>query len=328
MTTLSTHDTKRSEDVRARLLVLAELPEEWRAAVGEWRRRAASHWPADVEADPAMEYLLFQTMVGAWPIEEERVRAYMEKATREAKRRTSWTDPDAAYDGAVRSYIAGIYDSGLAGEIGAFAERLVEPGRVVSLAQKLVQLMVPGVPDLYQGTELWDLSLVDPDNRRPVDFVARRAALDALEARSGSGDGVDPGAIMAGMDEGVPKLWVVREALRVRRAFAGAGPGAGKAAVIGNSADAVLGGYRGVEASGPAAEHVLAFARARDSVVVVVPRFPVRLVREGGWRGTVVPIPEGEWRNVLTGERMAGGDLEAEGLLARFPVALLVRESS
>ncbi|MFW6330290.1 MAG: malto-oligosyltrehalose synthase, partial [Gemmatimonadota bacterium] len=182
MNALSTHDTKRSEDVRARLVLLSEIPGAWADAVRRWRTRNAPYWAGDVAPDPATEYLLYQTMVGAWPIDEGRLAAYLEKATREGKQRTSWTDPDPAYDAALEAFVAQLYGSGFDEEVAAFVEPLVGAGRVIALAQKLVQLMAPGVPDIYQGTELWDLSLVDPDNRRAVDFDVRRGILTELDA--------------------------------------------------------------------------------------------------------------------------------------------------
>ena len=307
MTALSTHDTKRSEDVRARLLVLSEIPERWAAAVARWRAMNAAHWPSEVEPDPRMEYLLYQTAVGAWPMGADRLASYMEKASREAKLRTSWTDPDPAYDAALDGFVRGALAGEWGREVAAFAGALVGPGRVVSLAQRLVQLTWPGVPDLYQGTELWDLSLVDPDNRRAVDFTARRRLLDRLDAAAG-----DPAAVLAGMDEGLPKLWVVRQALRVR----GERP----------EAFGAEGGYEPLEVRGAAAAHAFGFVRGGE-VAVVVPRLVVRLAREGGWRGTTIRLPAGAWLDVLTGERVPGGQRPAEALLGRFPVALLVRDA-
>ena len=307
MTSLSTHDTKRSEDVRARLLVLSEIPERWEAAVLRWRAMNAAHWPSDVEPDPRMEYLLYQTAAGAWPIGPDRLAPYMEKAAREAKLRTSWTDPDPAYDAALDGFVR----AALAGEWGRDLERfvgpLVGPGRVVSLAQKLVQLTWPGVPDVYQGTELWELSLVDPDNRRPVDFEERRRLLGRLDALAG-----DPAAVLGEMDAGLPKLWVTRQALRLRRERPDAfGP---------------AGGYEPLEVRGDAAAHAFGFVRG-DAVAVLVPRLVIRLTRGGGWRGTTVRLPAGSWHDVLTGARVPGGVRPAEELLGRFPVSLLVREA-
>ena len=174
MTTLSTHDTKRSEDVRARLVLLSHHPVEWGEAVAEW-----TAW-LPRRLDPATEMLVWQTLVGAWPISADRAVAYVEKATHEAKGRTSWLDPSPEYDDAAAAYVRALLaDPHLVEAIGAFVAGLDEQWRSVVLAQKLVQLTMPGVADTYQGTELVDLSLVDPDNRRPVDYDRRRALLDS-----------------------------------------------------------------------------------------------------------------------------------------------------
>ena len=312
MTTLSTHDTKRSEDVRARLLVLSEIPGRWAEAVRRWRRQNASHWRG-VEPDPAMEYLFYQTAVGAWPIGEDRLLAYLEKASREAKLRTSWTDPDDAYDEALADFVEGVLGSSWTEEVERFVEPLVGPGRVVSLAQKLVQLTMPGVPDIYQGTELWDHSLVDPDNRRPVDFELRRELLRRVgsTSTSTSRSTSTARAVLEGMDEGLPKLWVVRQALRVRE----------------ERPEAFAGSYDAISVSGGMAEHALGFIRG-GSVVVLVPRLVVRMARQGGWGDAVAELPPGQWVDWLTGEQMDGGERPVAELLGRFPVALLVKEGS
>jgi (1->4)-alpha-D-glucan 1-alpha-D-glucosylmutase len=307
MLATSTHDTKRSEDVRARISVLSEIAEHWVAAVRRWSDHNGHHrvggWP-----DANTEWLLYQTLVGVWPIDADRAAAYMEKATREAKAHTSWTDPVAAYDEAVRAFTAAVLDDNFfVGELAGFVSRVVGPGRVNSLAQKLLTLTAPGVPDLYQGSELWDLSLVDPDNRRAVDFDLRRRVLAGL-SRS------DPATAWARDDIGAPKLRVVTEALRLRREQPERfGPGR-------------AGCYRALAASGPARAHVVAFARG-EGAATVVPRLVVGLERAGGWRSTTVALPPGRWRNRLD---PSGGtwsaDVALAELLARFPVALLSRE--
>jgi (1->4)-alpha-D-glucan 1-alpha-D-glucosylmutase len=285
MTTLSTHDTKRSEDVRARLLVLAELPVEWSDAVTRWRAAASKHSPPDANTD----YLFWQTLAGAWPLSVDRMLAYVEKATREAKQHTSWTDPDEAYDAQLRGYVRGVFaDHELMQDVGAFVETaLVEPGRSNALAQKLLQLTMPGVPDLYQGQELTEPTLVDPDNRRPVDYAARAAMLGALDAAD-------------------PKLSVTARSLRLRR----------------ERPDVFAAGYEPVGIVGAAADHALAFARGDDAISVVT-RLPVGLRRRGGWGETALQLPPGDWSDTLTGAGVRSGRL-AE-VLARLPVALLVR---
>ena len=313
MTTLSTHDTKRSEDVRARLLVLAEIPGRWADSVLRWRAAHASLWATGVERDPAMEYLFYQTAIGAWPIHADRLAAYMEKASREAKARTSWTDPDPAYDEALRAWVTAVRgDATFQEEADALVRGLVGPGRVVSLAQKLIQLAMPGVPDLYQGSELWDLSLVDPDNRRPVDFETRRDLLAWLEEGTEAGPTPEfARQVLGRMDEGAPKLWVVREALRARA----------------ERPAAFAGDHAPLRIEGAAADHVVGFVRGGE-VAVVVPRLVVGLVRGGGWRDTRLALPAGRWMNRLTGELVeaGGAPVAVDRLLTRFPVALLTRE--
>ena len=212
MLATSTHDTKRSEDVRARLSLLAEIPERWGEAVRGWFERNARHRESDDCPDRNAEYLLYQTLVGAWPISAERAAAYMEKATREAKAHTSWTRTNPEYEEALRGFVNGVLDDPeFVADLEAFVAPLVEPGRINSLAQTLLKLTSPGVPDFYQGSELWDLSLVDPDNRRPVDYELRRRLLAELK------EGRPPEAILARMDEGLPKLWLIHQGLQLRR---------------------------------------------------------------------------------------------------------------
>ena len=283
MTTLSTHDTKRSGDVRARLAVLAELPAEWADAVRRWS--AAAPPP-----DGALGHLLWQTVVGAWPLPADRLHAYLEKAMREARTRTSWSDPDEAFEAAVHA-VADAALGPLAADIAGFAARIEPYGWSNALTAALVQLTMPGVPDTYQGSELWDLSLVDPDNRRPVDYAARRDLLARLDA------GWQPPVAA----DGAAKLLVVSRALRLRGSV-------------------TLDGYEPLLATGAAAEHVVAFARG--DAVTVGTRLPVRLGRDGGWRDTTVPLPAGSWTDVLTG-RPASGSVGS--LLDTYPVALLTR---
>jgi (1->4)-alpha-D-glucan 1-alpha-D-glucosylmutase len=302
MLATSTHDTKRSEDVRARLALLSEMPARWEAVVRGWAAHNDVHregeWP-----DRNLEYLLYQTLVGAWPIERARVLAYVEKAAREAKLHTSWTRPGARYESAVRAFVEALFDdAAFLAELEAFVGPLIGPGRINSLSQTLLKLSAPGVPDLYQGTELWDLSLVDPDNRRPVDFARRRALLRGL-------DDATPERVWAGIEEGLPKLWVIRQvlALRCRRPQ-----------WFGAQAD-----YVPLAASGRRAAHAVAFVRA-GHVASVVPRLVWRLA--GDWQDTTIPLPAGKWRNWLSGENVAGGAVGLAELLRRFPVALLERE--
>ena len=286
MTTLSTHDTKRSEDVRARLLALAEIPAEWEAAVTRWSARAGG-------VDPNTDYLFWQTLAGAWPITADRMHGYVEKATREAKERTSWTEPDEAFEQQLHAFVDAVYadDSLLADLAGWVEEHLLEPGRCNSLAQKLLQLTMPGVPDVYQGQELVELALVDPDNRRPVDYTMRQGLLETLDA----GGDVNP------------KLLVTATSLRLRR----------------ERPQTFAGDYTPVDVTGAAADHVIAFCRGGD-VVSVATRLPVTLARAGGWRDTAVQLPEGRWRDALTGRPVEATTVVE--ILRDLPVALLVRD--
>jgi (1->4)-alpha-D-glucan 1-alpha-D-glucosylmutase len=299
----STHDTKRSEDVRARIALLSEIPDEWAAAVRRWSAMNDRH-RTDGMPDANAEYLLYQVLVGAHPLDADRAAAYMEKASKEAKHHTSWIGPAPAYDQALKAFVAGVVDdAGFAADLAAFAEPLIAPGRVTSLAQALLKLTAPGVPDLYQGSELWDLSLVDPDNRRPVDYDARRRLLEKVRHCSieelGEWD-----------DDGAPKLFTVLRALELRRRRAEAfAPGAS---------------YEPVATTGAQARRVVAYVRGA-TVAVVVPRLVIGL--RGGWGDTVVELPPGRWVSAFHGRAIEGGrTVPVAGVLEHFPVALLSRE--
>ena len=296
----STHDSKRSEDVRARLNVLSEMPVLWWRVVGEWARHNDPFRTGELP-DAGAEYLLYQTLVGAFPLSLDRAVRYMEKACREARLFTSWTHPSEEYETAMRRFLEAIHrDPEFSAELGAFVERIIPAGRTNSLAQTLIKLTAPGVPDLYQGSELWDLSLVDPDNRRPVDYERRRQLLREVAAS-------DPAGVLARPDEGAPKLHVVSRALHLRRSHPEwFGPEAA---------------YEAMLADGPGADHLVAFARG-GRVVSLAPR----LIAGGddSWRTATVALPPGRWSNLLTGEELSGGRHRAGDMLARFPVALLV----
>jgi (1->4)-alpha-D-glucan 1-alpha-D-glucosylmutase len=314
MLTLSTHDTKRSGDVRARLNVLSEMPEAWEQVTARWanqNKRYKRHgWP-----DRNAEYLLYQSLVGAWPIEVARVTAFMEKAAKEAKVHTSWTEPQPEYDDALRAFVTGILaDQGFVADLEAFlaGHRLVERGRVNSLAQTTLLLTCPGVPDLYQGTELWEFSLVDPDNRRPVDYGARRRLLEALASAG-------PEAALDRADEGGPKLWLIHRVLAHRGRHSGAyGPGSGyqPLPVAGTVGSHAVGSHA-------ADAHAVAFTRT-GGLAVVVPRLTGGLA--DGWGDATVALPAGPWVDVLTGDAVEGGEVSVAALLRRFPVAVLGRE--
>ena len=286
MTSLSTHDTKRSEDVRARLAVLSELGERW---------YETAQWLLDRAPVPnrAFGYLLWQTFAGAGWIERDRMHAYAEKAMREAADGTSWRDPDPAFEQRVHEAVDLAYDDE---RVHAELDRLIrmvdEPGWTNSLSGKLIQLTMPGVPDVYQGTELFDYSLVDPDNRRDVDFELRRRLLAEQDGAPPPLDGT-----------GAAKLWLVRQALWARREH-----------------PERLTGYQPLIAAGPAAEHAVAFDRG--GLITVATRLPVSLADAGGWRDTELALPAGDWLDLLTGTGWRDRAPLAE-LLAHYPVALL-----
>jgi (1->4)-alpha-D-glucan 1-alpha-D-glucosylmutase len=298
----STHDTKRSEDVRARLHLLSEIPSRWEAQVRRWSA-ANERYRRGGPPDRNDEYLFYQTVVGAWPLDPERAASYMRKAAREAKRRTSWTDPDEGYERALDDFVHDVLnDRRFISDLEGFIDPLVAPGRVNSLSVTLLKLVSPGVPDFYQGTELWDLSLVDPDNRRPVDYARRRRALAEVVS-------LGPEETMARADEGLPKLWLVHKALALRRR---------SPEHFGAEAR-----YRPLEARGSRARHVVALQRG-EALLAVVPRLVLGLA--GVWADTTLALPPGEWRNLLTLEQGLTGRIAVAELLRRFPVALLTRQ--
>ncbi|MQW77636.1 malto-oligosyltrehalose synthase [Nocardioides sp. dk4132] len=292
MTTLSTHDTKRGEDVRARITALAEIPEVWAAALD--RLLALAPLP-----DPGFGSLLWQAVLGAWPADRERLHGYAEKAMREAGDRTTWTAPDTDYEAAVHAAVDSAFDDP---EVTAVLEDLLAqvtvPGWSNALGAKLVALTIPGVPDVYQGSELWEQSLVDPDNRRWVDFDTRAELL-----RTGAWEAPTPRVD----DPGSAKLHVTATALRLRR-----------------DRPELFTSYDAVDASGPAADHVLAFDRG--GAVTVATRLPVGLAARGGWGDTSVALAPGRWVDTLTGtiHESGPGGLGLSDLLDRLPVALLV----
>ncbi len=298
----STHDTKRSEDVRARLALLSEIPERWGRTVRRWARINQRHHHNDAP-DRNLEYLCYQTVVGAWPIDPARLTSYMEKAAREAKEFTSWTNRNESYEEGLRQFIAdALSDESFREGLEEFVDRLVKPGRVNSLAQLLLKLTAPGIPDIYQGSEIWDLSLVDPDNRRPVDFRLRKNLVEKLPALSIE-------SILDEMDTGLPKLWVIRQALHFRRKHPELfGP---------------YGRYVPLTAEGPKAGHVVSFMRG-DEVITVVPRLVLSLADR--WGDTSLHLPKGPWLDLLGGNEWKEGSIRLRQLLSRFPVALLVRK--
>ena len=315
MTATATHDTKRGEDARARLLALAELPGEWTSAVARWKMLNAPHIIVNGEMrspSAAFEYMLYQTLVGAWPLQGDdsflaRIQAYALKAAREGKQETSWLNPNQAYEAGLQSFLERILDPGLSAEfidsLQSFTQRTALLGALNSLSQITLKATIPGVPDFYQGTELWDFSLVDPDNRRPVDFTARAAALAKLETPDWPG-------LTQNWSDGRIKLAWTRHLLRLRTEFA----------VVFAEGD-----YRPLEVTGRHRDHVIAFARRHgDDAAIVALGKTMAPLTDGG---RVWPRPEA-WDGALvtTGYSLEGVDgdqLALSDVFKRLPAALL-----
>ena len=316
----STHDTKRSEDVRARLAVLSELASGWRMTLRRWsllNRSYRSELHGEPAPTPGDEYHYYQALIGIWPGGSprelaERLKAYMLKAAREAKLRTSWINPDTEYEAALERFVEQSLQSSLfRKELGDTVAHLAHLGMLVGLSQALLKVASPGVPDYYQGTELWDFSLVDPDNRRPVDYELRKKLLHQVE---------DETDFLQDLADGRAKLHVIRKGLETRKRLPGLFHGAQ---------------YIPLYADGGREENVCAFAlRSRSqALVAVAPRLFARLMQPGDlaplgsriWgESRLKPDLDGELENVLTGERHAAGELRLASVLGRFPVALLV----
>jgi (1->4)-alpha-D-glucan 1-alpha-D-glucosylmutase len=299
----STHDNKRSEDVRTRISLLSEIPDRWAEALHQWSQLTAPAWN-NRTPDRHAEYLLYQTLIGAWPLSEDRCWQYMLKACREAKIRTSWHEPNTGYEENIRGFVGGVYrTSEFIASLEAFIAPLIEPGRVNSLAQTLIKTIAPGVPDFYQGTELWDLSLVDPDNRRPVDFGRRAELLERCRVMSAE-------EALRDWDSGLPKIWLIMRVLALRRRRTGD--------FLPQSR------YQPLIAQGAHLGNLFAFRRG-ENLIAVAPRF--RMTVNGDWGDTRLPLPRGVWVNEFTAARLQGG-VAPEELFGAFPVALLVREAA
>jgi (1->4)-alpha-D-glucan 1-alpha-D-glucosylmutase len=324
LTATATHDTKRGEDARARLLALSELAENWAESIARWRELNAE--PIDRRDSPpapstAHRYMLYQALLGAWPLSGiepafvERMQAYAVKAAREGKQQTSWLDPDEEYEAGLANFVARLLDRGASGEFiesfDRFARRAALLGALNSLTQVTLKTCAPGVPDFYQGTELWDLSLVDPDNRRRVDFAARLSALTAAEPP-------DWHALARSWPDGRIKLALIRGLLAVRRKFPGA---------------FTDGDYRPLEVMGPDRNEILAFARigGGSAVIVVAGRLFARATAGGqnwpsgqAWDAAVKVAGFAEIGNLLApGSAVPAGDLEVAQLFDALPIAVL-----
>ncbi|HXV49068.1 MAG TPA: malto-oligosyltrehalose synthase, partial [Candidatus Binatia bacterium] len=343
MLTLSTHDTKRGEDARARIDVLSEIAPEWRAALMRWKKfndAKKNRVDGALAPDRNDEYLFYQTLVGTWPPESvsgenlagfrERIVVYMQKAIKEAKVHTSWVNPNEAYDRATEKFVREALDDGAENEFLSDFAQFQKPisyfGMINSLSQTLLKMTSPGVPDFYQGTELWDFSLVDPDNRRPVDFAARTKLLDDLKQRERENQPALLRELLHDWPDGRIKLYLIYKSL----AFRGA-----------HRSLFDEGEYLPIESLEASREQICAFARRKgDSwVLVVVPRLIAKLLEaehpplgESTWGSSFLSLPDevpDQWRNILTGEKLSvvaaknRKRLPLAHALQSFPVALL-----
>ncbi len=330
MLATSTHDTKRSEDVRARIAALSELPREWAQTVKRWQtanRKYLRMVDGEVAPSPNEEYLLYQTLVGSWPLEllegapaeaaeqypfdtyVQRIQAYMIKALHEAKVNSSWIDPNQAWDQAVTEFVAAILErkknARFLTPFVPFVTRIAQLGAINSLTQLVLKSTAPGVPDFYQGNELWDFSLVDPDNRRPVDYEHRRRVLEGLGEQPAASE------LLGSWTDGRVKMFVTRTLLHLRRA---------QPSLFQN------GSYEPVPVSGEFAGSVIAFQRVEGNskLLVCVPRLSARIgfPPVGDlWRDTALQAG-GTWKNVFTGAELQGEEMKVGNLLREFPVGV------
>jgi (1->4)-alpha-D-glucan 1-alpha-D-glucosylmutase len=320
MVATATHDHKRGEDTRARLAVLSEIPEEWENSVKRWMRLNGIIRKENAPS-AADEIMLYQTIVAAWPLGlraedsrgievfQKRLAGWFEKSMREAKINSEWAAPNQAYETACQEFLVGTLDPSrsVLSEIIAFANRLDLPGAVNGLSQTLLRLTAPGVPDMYQGTEFWDQTLVDPDNRRPVDYAARIAALNQHGA---------PIDLLRNWQSGEVKQAIIARCLALRNAQPGL---------------FAHGQYRKLDAQGPAAEHVLAFSRKLkdQTIIIAVSRLTAKgimdrpLLPASFWGDTHLSLPVAAMRNVLTNAPVKTGRVRVADVLSSLPVALL-----
>ncbi len=332
MLATSTHDTKRGEDTRARLAVLADMPEEWARQVQGWSRLVrARRGEIERNAPPDRndEYLLYQLLIGSWPVEllenpdaagleayGERIRATLEKSMRESKFHSDWSSPDTTYEEAMQSFAHASLDANRAGFLASFlpfAHRVARLGVQNSLIQAVLKLTVPGMPDIYQGCEMWDLSLVDPDNRRPVDYDIRARALEALQPALER----DPGPVLRDLltnwSDGRIKLAVVTMLLQLR----------GRHPTL-----FAEGGYEPLSITGEKAAQALGFVRSNGEaqIIVLVALYPGLREADPDWKGSVATLPDGAWRDLFSGQEIGGGeDVKLARLFDLLPAAVLVR---
>ncbi|MGD9819249.1 MAG: malto-oligosyltrehalose synthase [Desulfomonilaceae bacterium] len=340
LNTSSTHDTKRGEDVRARINVLSEIPEDWLKNVRTWikkNRGKKKRVRGLAVPDRNDEYFLYQTLIGAFPFSDseypdfiQRIKQYIVKAVREAKVHTAWLKPDVDYEDAYVSFVDKILacskTNAFLKELIPFTRRVAHFGMLNSLSQTLIKIASPGVPDFYQGTELWDLSLVDPDNRRAVDFEKRRSMLESIRQQENSNIGALIQDLLRTREDGKIKLFLIYRALKARKDF---------------REIFQKGAYLPLEATGRFKNHVIAFARVYQHqwAIAIAPRLLIPMVKEGNfplgeqvWQDTVITMPDWaplEWRNVVTSEPLSNrGVMHVGDILQNFPVALLIGDTN
>ena len=299
----STHDTKRSEDVRARINLLSEIPEQWFEAVTEWQKLNAKYKSKGMP-DANTEYLFYQTLVGSWPISLERIGSFMQKAAREAKVNTCWFSPDLEFENALSSFIKNVLENKeFKNKFEQFLSPLIVGGYVNSLAQLTLKLTAPGIPDIYQGNEVFDLSLTDPDNRRPIDFSDISASLAEMEQ-------MNLNEMLFRMNEGAvqAKLFVIKRLLNLRKEHS-----------VFQEPDS----FKAVEILGSWAENAVAFMRG-ENILVVIPRLVFQ--QDSRWGSTRIIFPEGTWKNVFTEAELKSGSNKFKDILRDFPVAVFQKE--
>ena len=324
MNTTATHDTKRGEDVRTRLNVLSEIPQEWSQQVNQWREINQAYKQEGMP-DANDEYLLYQTLLGTYPFEEnelgdfsDRIKDYILKAVREAKVYTAWLRPDEAYEQAFLSFIDRLLeDTDFLQQFRPFQQKIAEYGIYNSLSQVLIKNTAPGVPDLYQGAELWELSLVDPDNRRPVDYQKRRKFLQDIKTESSQDILQLIKELITTKENGKIKLFLTHQLLTARKTYP---------ELFQN------GDYQEIEVTGKHKDSIVAFSRNyRDkTIVAIAPRFLTKIIKPGQlplgmevWSDTSLKLANNNWHNLIDGQTIAG-DTAVGKILQNFPVALLV----
>lgn len=298
----STHDTKRSEDVRARINILSEVPDEWEQIVSNWKIENAKHKESSIP-DANTEYLFYQTLIGCWPISIERISQYMEKAAREAKINTNWFNPNLEFESGLKTFIRNVMnDSDFTKSLTEFLKLISVSSETNSLSQLTLKLTAPGIPDIYQGSEIWNNSLTDPDNRRQVNYnqiIEYFSELNTMNYKE----------ILYSGKDGMIKQFLIKNILNTRKNYS-----------VFNEPDS----FKPVKVTGSAKENVIAFLRGLD-VMVIVPRLTLKL--NDKWGSTKINLPEGKWQDIFTDKIYKAGSNKIRDLVNSFPVSILIRNS-